>query len=224
MYPFVKTLGSFFKARLIGLVLACAMLALIAAGGLVAGLAWLAGRLVSLEVAWLDRLLPWGVGVLAGVGGWFLLPSLTVLVAGLFQEAAIRRVERVYYPGAGPGEKLKFWPEFWHDVRFTVGAVLLNLVVLPLYVFGIGLVISILLNSYLLGREFFETAAGYHIGKAKARVLGWRHRRAVYGGGLIITLITLLPVLNLFVPLFAVVWMVHVYHRIRQTLPANDYT
>jgi len=217
VYPFAKTFRAFFKARLVGLMLACALLAIVMMGGLVAGLVWMSARLVTPHLGWLDRLVPWGVGVLAGIGGWFMLPSLTVLVSSLFQEAAIRRVERVYYPDIRPRKDLKFWPELWHDVRFTVRAVLLNLMVLPLYPLGIGFVVSVLLNSYLLGREFFETAAGYHIGKANARVLGWQHRKAVYGGGLVITVVSLLPVLNLFVPLFAIVWMVHVYHGICQS-------
>jgi CysZ protein len=75
-------------------------------------------------------------------------------------------------------------------------------------------VISVLLNSYLLGREFFESAAGYHIGKAEAKKFRQQHRKIVYGGGFAITIMTLLPVLNMFVPLLAIVWMVHVYHAV----------
>ncbi|MBN1483562.1 MAG: EI24 domain-containing protein [Chloroflexia bacterium] len=215
MFPLAKTLVSLFKARLIPLMLASAALAVAIAGGFVAGLVWAGDRLVELKLDPMDQLFTWGVGVLALAAGWFMLPALTVLLSSLFQEAAIRRVERAYYPEAGPRPEPKFWPEFWHDVRFTAGALLLNLLVLPLYTVGVGFVVSILLNSYLLGREFFETAAGYRLGKKQARALGWQHRRAVYGGGLLITLMTLVPLLNLFVPLLAVVWMVHVYHGIR---------
>ena len=69
-----------------------------------------------------------------------------------------------------------------------------------------------MLNSYLIGREFFESAAGYHIGKVKAKNLGCQNRKVVYTGGFIITIMTLVPLLNLFVPIIAVVWMVHIYH------------
>ena len=105
------------------------------------------------------------------------------------------------------------------DLKFTLWALFLNLLVLPLYLFGVGVLVSILLNSYLLGREFFEAVAGYHIGKPQAHKLGQQHRATVYGGGFAITLMTLVPLLNLFVPIIAIVWMVHVYHGLRQNLP-----
>jgi len=138
-----------------------------------------------------------------------------VLISSLFQEAAIQRVERVYYPDVIRSEVLKFWPEILHDLKFTGLAVALNVLIMPLYLFGIGFPASILLNSYLLGREFFESAAGYHLGKTSARELGLLHKKAMYGGGFVITVMAIVPFLNLFVPILAIVWMVHVYHQIR---------
>jgi len=70
--------------------------------------------------------------------------------------------------------------------------------------------------SYLLGREFFETAAGYTIGKKEASVLRNKHQIKVYTGGLMLTLMSLVPLLNLFIPIIAVVWMVHLYHYIKE--------
>ena len=215
MFPFIKTFVSINKANLLGLMLACALLAVIVAVGAVGSVTWITGRLITIERGWLDTLLIWIVGILTGIGGWFMLPVLTVLISSLFQETAIQRVERVYYPDASDRQALKFWPEFRHDLKFTGWAMCLNILVLPLYAFGIGFAISILLNSYLLGREFFENAAGYHLGKASARALGLRHRKAMYGGGFVITVMAIVPILNLFVPILAIVWMVHEYHRIR---------
>ncbi|MCK5091353.1 MAG: EI24 domain-containing protein, partial [Gammaproteobacteria bacterium] len=91
-------------------------------------------------------------------------------------------------------------------------ALFLNIVILPFYLLGIGFIMSIVLNSYLLGREFFESAAGYHSGKPEAMVLGQKNKAVMYGGGFVITCLTLVPVINLFVPVIAIVWMVHVYH------------
>jgi CysZ protein len=105
-----------------------------------------------------------------------------------------------------------------HDLGFTLRALFLNILVLPLYFFGIGFIVSIVLNSYLLGREFFIAAAGYHLGKPAAGNLARRHRKTVYGGGFVITLLTLVPVVNLFMPILATVWMVHVYHGISKSV------
>ena len=100
-------------------------------------------------------------------------------------------------------------------------AVCLYLLVVPFYFFGICFALYILLNIYLLGREFFESAAGYHLGKPLARELGRKHKKMVYGSGFVITMLTLIPGVNLFAPIIAVVWMVHLYHGLSVT-PASS--
>ena len=212
MYPFAKTLESVTRARLLGLMLACAGLAVAVVIVLVAIITSLTAHLVDLETGWLDSLVNWVVGGITGIGGWFMLPAFVVLIAGMFQERTIDRVERAYYPDEVRSREPRFWPDLRHDIQFTLWALFLNILILPLYLFGIGFVVSIALNSYLLGREFFEGAAGHHLGKPEAKAKGEQNRGTVYAGGLVITLMTLMPVVNLFVPILAIVWMVHVYH------------
>lgn len=216
MFPFAKTIESFKRANLFGLMFLCAGLAVAVVALLAGTITWLTASYVSLEIAWLDTLVNWVVGVLTGIGGWFMLPALMVLVAGIFQDIIISRVEKVYYPDAVRTGEPKFWADVIHDIRFTLWALFLNVLILPLYFFGIGFAVSVCLNSYLLGREFFESAAGYHLGKPEAKKLILTNGKAVYGGGLVITLLTLVPLLNAFAPIAAIVWMVHVYHWVRQ--------
>ncbi len=214
MFPLLKTLRSLRRAKLTGIIVLCAVCAVVLVVALVVVLTWLAAHFVNFQTGWLDTVFDAGFGITMGVGGWFILPVFTVLIAGFFQETVIRRVEKVYYPEARQNESPSFAAELMHDIRFTIFALFLNIIVLPLYFIGIGYLISIALNSYLLGREFFEAVAGYHIGKPEARLLGKKNRRARYLGGLVITMITLTPVLNLFAPIIATVWMVHVYHGV----------
>ncbi len=216
MFPFMRTIRSVTGAKLLGLMFACAALAVAVVLVAVGALTWLTAHLVDIQIGWLDSLVNWLTGGILGVAGWFMLPAIIVLVSGMFQEKTIHRVELAYYPDEVRTEEPGFWPDLAHDIRFTLRALILNVLVLPLYLLGIGFVISVLLNSYLLGREFFEGAAGYHIGKPEAKTIGQRNRVAVYGGGLVITLMALVPVMNLFVPIFAVVWMVHVYHGLKK--------
>jgi len=214
MLPFSKTLSSIFKAKLLTIMLACALLAILVVVVLVTAITWISAVLIQIETGWIDTMVGWLIGLVTGIGGWFMLPVLTVLIAGMFQETVIHRIEFVYYPDKIREESPKFWPDIWHDIKFTIWALFLNLIILPLYFVGIGFVVSIILNSYLLGREFFESAAGYHRGKSEAKSLGAQNRTNIIIGGFIITLLALIPVINLFVPIFAVVWMVHVYHNI----------
>lgn len=209
-----KTLGSLAHKKLISLMMVCALLALTVVVLLVGGLTWMTANLVSLERGWLDASVNWIVGIILGVGGWFMLPVLVVLISSVFQEITIHLVEKAEYPEKGRVREPLFWPDLLHDVRFTLKALILNMLILPFYLVGIGFLLSIALNSYLLGREFFEAAAGYHLGKPKAREMGRRHRKLLYSSGLAVTLLALMPVVNLFVPIIAVVWMVHVFHAI----------
>ncbi len=215
MFPFVKTFASLRKAKLLSLMLVCAVLAIVVVLILVTAITWISAYLVKIETTWLDTLVGWMIGILTGVVGWFILPVLTVLIAGMFQETVIHRVELAYYPEALRKEPPKFWPDVRHDIKFTLWALFLNIIILPLYFFGIGFIASIILNGYLLGREFFESAAGYHLGKPQAKAISTQNRFVIFLGGLVITLMALIPFLNLFVPIIAVVWMVHVYHKLQ---------
>jgi CysZ protein len=217
MFPVLLTLRALTKADILSLMITCALLALAVVVGLVVAITWGAAEVVALKTGWLDATFTWLVGILTGVGGWFMLPALTVLIGGIFQEKVIDRVERRYYPNFLSAEEIRFWPDLLYDLKFTLKALSLNLLVLPLYLLGIGFFVSILLNTYLLGHEFFESVAGHHYGKPKARQLSKQHPRRVYLGGLVITLVSLTPGLNLFVPVIAVVWMVHVFHAIAST-------
>lgn len=214
MFPIVKTLESFSKAKLFSIMFACAGLAIVAVCLLAASTTAVSVYLTTFETEWLNTLIHWGTGILTGIVGWFILPAFMVLFAGIFQEKTIHRVETAFYPDTVRETAPGFWPDVWHDIKFTVKALLLNMLILPLYLFGIGFFISILLNSYLLGHEFFESAAGYHMGKKAAGTLSKEHKPAVYGGGFAIVLMSLVPVLNFFMPIIAIVWMVHVYHKI----------
>lgn len=216
MYPFAKTINTLKKAHLLGIMFACAALAITVVVLSVATITWLTAYLVNLETGWLDTLINWLVGIISGIGGWFMLPVFMVLIAGIFQEKTIHLVEQAYYPDAMRSEGPRLWPDVSHDIKFTLWALFLNILVLPFYLFGIGFLLSVVLNSYLLGREFFESAAGHHLGKPQARKLVPQNRKAVYFGGFIFTVLTLVPLVNLFVPIFAIVWMVHVYHGLAE--------
>ncbi len=209
-----KTLRSVTRARLLALMLLCALLALLVVVSMAIGITWLTANMISFEQGWLDTLLNWFAGIVSGIGGWFMLPALVVLISGAFLEVTIHRVELAEYPDKTRQTEPHFWPDIVHDVHFTLKAILLNILVVPFYFIGIGFFLTILVNSYLLGREFFESAAGYHLGKVKARELGRQNRKLVYGSGLVITLLSLMPVINLFAPIVAIVWMVHLYHSL----------
>ena len=94
-----KTVRSLTRARLMGLMIFCAFLAVLVVVVLLAiGITWFTANLVTIERGWLDATVNWVVGIVSGIGGWFMLPALVVLLSGVFQEITIQRVELAEYP------------------------------------------------------------------------------------------------------------------------------
>lgn len=179
---------------------------------------WMTSHYIVVDNRWLGAILKMGAGIITGAGLWFMLPPLTVLISGFFQEKVVKRVEGMYYPEAGEIREQRVVSSFLHSFLFTMEAIFLNFLILPFYFIGVGFVASIILNSYLLGREFFDAVALCHGGRNEIRLIRKANRKKIYSGGFMITLMTLLPVMNLFVPLLAIVWMVHVYHGLEKDM------
>ena len=207
------TFATIKEAKLYKYVIVSIVLALIVVALFIAASISITATVLSFESSWLTGFLATVVGLLTGVGGWFLLPSLVILISGIFQESVISKVEAKYYPEKVREEEPRFFADIKHDVRFALLSIAINIIILPLYIFGIGFAVAIIANTYLLGREFFENVAGYHIGKADAKVLGRSHKSLVYTNGFVFTLASLTPILNLFTPVLATVWMTHRFHK-----------
>lgn len=211
----IKSFETIVKAKLFGYLIITAVLGFLIVFSLATLVFFVVDNLIVLENNILDRLVNLLVSLAAGVGGWFMIPIFSAMIAGIFAEKIIHKVEETYYPNATRNQSPRFWADFFYDIKFVFKSLLFNIAVLPTYLIGIGFFVSIILNSYLIGKEFFETAAGYHIGKENAKNLIEPNRFKIYGGGFILTLLTLIPLLNLFAPIVSTIYMVHVYHQLK---------
>jgi CysZ protein len=210
-----KSFESISKAKLLGYLILTAILGFLLVFSLAVLVFFVVDNLFVLENNLLDKLINLLAGIAAGIGGWFMIPVFSAMIAGVFAEKIIDKVEQAYYPDQVRTISPRFWPDFLYDIRFVLKSLLLNMAVLPTYLLGIGFFVSILLNAYLIGKEFFETAAGYHLGKDRAKNLFKLHKFKIYGGGFLLTFLTLIPVLNLFAPIVSTVYMVHLYHQLK---------
>ena len=213
MFPITKTVRSFSEAKIKRYIIYDILIAILIGGIFTYLSIYYSNKFANIETSWLNSIFSYFTGTMAIIISWFMLPILVPLIAGFFEEMVIKKVEDNCYP-ENKTRDAKFWPDMIHDIKFTFLSLFLNILIIPFYFLGIGFIISILLNSFLLGTEFFEIAAGYTLGKKEASKLRKKNRFKVYTGGLIITLITLVPILNLTVPIIATVWMLHLYHNI----------
>lgn len=171
---------------------------------------------VDLPYPWLDTVL----SILTGIGAIFILGFLvapvTALFAGLFQDDVADIVERTDYGRDAPGRAMPLAASLLATAKFTGVVILGNLLALVLLLVpGVNLIAFLVVNAYLLGREFFEFAAMRFMNPAEARALRKAHSGSVFMGGLLIAGLLAVPLINLVTPVFATIFMMHLFKRIQ---------
>lgn len=181
--------------------------------GLTRLIAWfLAGHHLSAQYPLIDTLAVFLAGAGLVVALAYLMPAVSILVAGYFLDDAAAIVEATDFPGDPPGRAMAPGHAMLYALRFAGLALLVNLVALILFfVPGVNLVAFFGANTYLLGREYFETAAARFRPMDEAGALRRRHSLTTMSAGAILAGLMVVPVLNLLTPLFGIALMVHVH-------------
>jgi len=169
---------------------------------------------------WID----WLVGFASGIGFFVLMlllfPAVMTAALSLFLDDIADAVERRYYSHEPPGRALTLWPALWGSLRFLAVVLLVNLVLLPVYavllffpplLYGLSLVV----NGWLVSREYFEQIAWRYMPRAEADLMRRRYRGDLWLCGILIVLLLTIPLVNFLVPIVATAFMVHVYKRLR---------
>jgi CysZ protein len=148
-------------------------------------------------------------------------PATVMVVAGFFVDRVASAVEEKHYPDLPPVRDQGLAEIMKSAVGLLVITLILNILMMPIYVFtffigGLGFVIFYALNGYLLGREFFEIAASRYMEPAEARTLRRSKGWTVFGSGVVITVLTTIPILNLAAPVLATAFMVHMFQLLRR--------
>ncbi|MFW0777917.1 MAG: EI24 domain-containing protein [Rickettsiales bacterium] len=219
---FTKAVGSLFAPGMIGILLMSLVITITALAcfffGASAFFFWL------FESSWLAWLGAFGSGIFS----WFLFPAIMPIIVNFFDTRIVRLIERHQYPHAQGAIEPPFLPEFLHDARFTLKALLLNLLALPFYLIPVvNLLLFYSLNGYLLGKEFFIMVARQHIPIDDAVALHKRHTRTASLAGTGLAIAATIPIINLFAPIWGIAVMTHLYHAINDTpkaeiLPPNQ--
>ncbi|MEM9879067.1 MAG: EI24 domain-containing protein [Pseudomonadota bacterium] len=149
---------------------------------------------------------------------WFLFPAIATAVMGLFLDDIIDAVEAKHYPSLPAKKRLGFAEAAWMSVKLALVILAVNLLALPFYIIllftAIGpLVLFVGINSYLLGREYFEMVAARHIAPKDVSRFRRQNRVDVFLLGLGITGLFMIPVINLIAPLVGVGAAVHSFHH-----------
>jgi CysZ protein len=186
---------------------------LVFAGLVVAG-AWGADALAG-GSGWVAKTAAALGGLLAlGLAVWLFVPVM-LAVAGLFLDPVAEAVERRFYPGLPPARGASLTAQARFNLRFGLRMGALSLATLPLAlaVPPVGTVLLWLVSAFGLGHGLFEGVAQRRMGVAEARALRRRREVPVLGIGGVLAALSLVPALNLLVPVLGTAAMTHLLHR-----------
>ena len=174
----------------------------------------------SIFGGWMDTAASWAASVIVVILGILFLPSASSAISSLFLDSVCNAVETKHYPGLGPPQPQRFVETILENLKFLGLQVLVNIVLLPLYLFapGLNVILFYAVNGYLLGREFFEMVAMRRLRPAEAKALRKRNAGSVFVSGVLIAGVMTVPVLNCAGPVFATAFMLHRFERLRNTI------
>jgi CysZ protein len=176
---------------------------------------YLEGGQFALDHPWIEGFAFFFAGAGLVVALVYFLPVVSALVAGYFLDDAAEIVERADFPTDPPGQALPLGRALLYGLRFAGLSLLVNLAALTLFfVPVVNVAVFFAANAYLLGREYFELAAGRFRPMPDAARMRRAHRPTVLLAGAAIATVLLVPVLNLLTPLFGIALMVHVHKRL----------
>lgn len=184
--------------------------------------AWVAAN-VSIE--WIQIAADWlfsaaYIGALLVVT-LFLFPSIMLIGMSFLLDPIAEAVERKHYPGLPAARHQPNGEAIRSALVFTLVTLVINIVALPFYIAllflpPLNLVLFYLINGYLLGREYFELVAVRRLDIRGATKLRKHFRLRVILAGAVIAFLLTVPILNLFMPIIATAFMLHLFEGFRR--------
>jgi uncharacterized protein involved in cysteine biosynthesis len=189
-------------------------LSLLTLAGLVVGVEWLLDWAAQTSYGWLNATID-VLGVLGSlVVAWFLFPAVAVAVSALFLERVVDATEARYFPHLPPTQPLPWHAALPASLKLLGLSLLLNLAALPLYFVPLlNLPLWLLLNGYLVGREYAELVGLRRLDSARLAVLRRQQRGMFWITGVVIAFLLTIPLVNLVAPIVGASLMTQRFHR-----------
>lgn len=215
MRPIALALGQLDDPAFLGALVRSVLLALAAYAVLLAGSAYGIGVLLAAYhwPGWLGGLLG-SIGVVA-LAFWLFLPTV-VLIATFYIDSIAAAVEARHYPWLPTPVPASLAVQMWDGVGLAWRVLLMNLAALLLALLpvpGLGLAMAILVSGWAIGRGLFVAVAMRRMGRNEAIGLYAAHRLAVLVPGVLLAGASIIPGVNLLVPVVGTAAMVHVLDR-----------
>lgn len=172
--------------------------------------------LVGWEVTFLDETAKdLGLG-LAIVLSMFLMFPVAAIIIGFFLEEIADAVEARHYPQLPPARRQSWGEILINALEFFMTLVGANILALLVYLvlLPIAWVPFLIVNGYLLGREYFELVAMRRTPLHEVKGLRKKYFMRIWLAGIVMAAPLSIPILNLLVPVVGVAAFTHMYHRL----------
>ncbi len=154
-----------------------------------------------------------GIGLFFGLA--YLLPPVSLVVAGYYLDDAAEIIERSDFPRDPAGQPQPLARSLLYGLRFGTLTLGVNLIALLLFFVPlVNIVAFFAANAYLLGREYFELAAMRFHSPEKAGHLRKANMSQIFAAGAVLAGLLMVPLLNILTPLFGVALMVHMHKAV----------
>ncbi len=192
--------------------------ALIAATLTLAGLIWALDSYWPEQgttgIDWLDQATFWMVALF---GSYIVFPGLVTMVMGFLTDKIADAVEEEYYPNRKGMRKVALGDVIFGALKLTLLVILVNIIAFVPYVVllftGIGtLLLFVMVNGFLLGREYFEMVAIRHMPAREVNRMRRLYGGKIFMGGAMIAALFAVPFLNLLAPIIGAAMMTHIFH------------
>lgn len=165
---------------------------------------------------WLETLLAIGAGLGLLVAFFFLMAPVTAIFAGLFLDSVADKVEERHYPRDQRGTPLPTGKAIKVALQFGLLVLAVNILALPMVFTGFGAVVLLIINAYLISREYFEMVAMRFMAVDEAKQLRKENGVQVFFAGFLPALMAIVPILNLTVPLFSTSYFTHIFKQVQR--------
>ncbi len=173
--------------------------------------------LTFIPYPWVETLVALGAGLGLLVAFFFLMAPVTAIFAGLYLDDVAAKVEARHYAHQPQGKPLSTFKALRISVQFGLLVLLVNILALPFILTGFGAIVLVVINAYLLSREYFEMAAMRFMEPQEAKDLRKENGASIFIAGLLPAIMSLVPFLNLTVPLFSTSYFVHLFKQVKRS-------
>lgn len=191
-------------------------------GLLIAAVSWLMfGTQVLTGLPGWEAVIDWAAVVIVPIVALFLFPAVITAVLGFFLEEVADAVEAKWYPALPAPRQVGLGEALWAAGRFALVAIVLNLLVLPLFLFPVlGQIAFYAVNGYLIGREYFELVMLRRLDGEQVTALRKAHTVTLWMVGAVTAFLLTIPFVNIVAPVLGTAAMVHVARRVAGDRPA----